>query len=207
MRVLLVAPPGAGKGTQAEKLASHYGVVHLSSGELLRQAVKAGTEVGEAATAYLSRGDLVPDDLIFDLMMGPVLDASRHGGYILDGFPRNLRQAEAAYRTAQLDTEIELQAVIYLTVSREELTRRLLARAQSEGRSDDSEDVIAHRFEVYATETEPLLAFYRGRGLVVEIDGAQEEERVFADIVGSFTTRGDDVDDELTIVHNRRGSL
>jgi adenylate kinase len=203
MRVLLVAPPGAGKGTQAEKLASHYGVVHLSSGELLRQAVKAGTELGEAASAYLSRGDLVPDDVIFDLMMGPVIDASRHGGYVLDGFPRNLRQAEAAYRTAQLDTQIELQAVISLTVSREELTRRLLARAQSEGRSDDSEEVIAHRFEVYATETEPLLAFYRGRGLVVEIDGEQDEERVFADIVGSFALRGNDVTGNLTIVRNR----
>ncbi|MFZ0249849.1 MAG: adenylate kinase [Acidimicrobiales bacterium] len=202
MRVLLVAPPGAGKGTQAEKLASHYGVVHLSSGELLRQAVKAGTELGIAASEYLRRGDLVPDDLIFDMMMGPVLDASRHGGYVLDGFPRNLRQAEAAYRTAQRDVEIELQAVINLTVSREELTRRLLARAEREGRSDDSEEVIAHRFEVYATETEPLLAFYRGRGLVVEINGEQDEERVFADIVGSFTLPGDG-EGVLTIVHDR----
>jgi adenylate kinase len=201
MRVLLVAPPGAGKGTQAEKLASYYGVVHLSSGELLRQAVRAGTELGNAASAYLRRGDLVPDDLIFDMMMGPVLDASRHGGYVLDGFPRNLRQAEAAYRTAQQEVEIELQAVIHLTVSPAELTRRLLARAQREGRSDDTEEVIAHRFEVYATETEPLLAFYRGRGLVVEINGEQDEERVFADIVGSFTLP-EDAEGELTIVHN-----
>jgi adenylate kinase len=203
MRVLLVAPPGAGKGTQAEKLAAHYGVVHLSSGELLRAAVNAGSQVGEAVSAYLRRGDLVPDDLIFDLMMGPILDASRHGGYVLDGFPRNLRQAEAAYRTAQQDAEIELQAVIHLAVSRPELTRRLLARALSEGRSDDSEEVIAHRFEVYATETEPLLSFYRGRGLVVEIDGEQSEEEVFADIVGSFTVRGDGSGDELVIAHNR----
>jgi adenylate kinase len=206
MRVLLVAPPGAGKGTQAEKLATRYGVVHLSSGDLLRQAVKAQTVLGEAAAEYLRRGDLVPDDVIFDMMMGPVLDASRHGGYVLDGFPRNLRQAEAAYQTAQQDEQIELQAVINLAVSREELTRRLIARAHSEGRSDDSEEVIAHRFEVYATETEPLLTFYRGRGLVVEIDGEQDEERVFADIVGSLTLHGDGSDGDLTIVHNRQGT-
>jgi adenylate kinase len=165
--------------------------------------VKAETELGNAASEYLRRGDLVPDDLIFEMMMGPVLDASRHGGYVLDGFPRNLRQAEAAYRTAQQDTEIELQAGIHLTVSREELTRRLLTRAQREGRSDDSEEVIAHRFEVYATETEPLLAFYRGRGLVVEIDGEQDEGQVFEDIVGSFTLREDGINEELTIVRNR----
>jgi adenylate kinase len=202
MRVLLVAPPGAGKGTQAEKLAFHYGVVHLSSGDLLRQQVKAGTVLGKAASEYLRRGDLVPDDLIFDMMMGPVLDASRHGGYVLDGFPRNLRQAEAAYQTAQQDERIELQAVIQLDVSREELTRRLVARALREGRSDDTESVIEHRFEVYATETEPLLAFYRGRGLVVTINGEQDEEQVFADIVRSFTIRGDATDGELLIADN-----
>jgi adenylate kinase len=206
MRVLLVAPPGAGKGTQAEKLATHYGVAHLSSGDRLRQEVKAGTELGEAASEYLRRGDLVPDDVIFDMMMGPVRDASRHGGYVLDGFPRNLRQAEAAYRTAQQDEEIELQAVISLAVSREELTRRLRARARSEGRSDDSEGVIAHRFEVYATETEPLLAFYRGRELVVEINGEQDEEQVFGDIVGSLAFRGDGSEGDLTIVHKRPGA-
>jgi adenylate kinase len=206
MRVLLVAPPGAGKGTQAEKLASHYGVVHLSSGERLRHEVNAETELGEAASEYLQRGDLVPDDLIFEMMMGPVLEASRHGGYVLDGFPRNLRQAEAAYQTAQQDAQIELQAVIRLDVSGEELTRRLLARAQIEGRSDDSEEVIAHRFQVYATETEPLLAFYRGRGLVVEINGEQDEERVFADIVRSFTIRDDMTDGDLTITDNQRES-
>jgi adenylate kinase len=186
MRVLLVAPPGAGKGTQATKLADYFGVVHLSSGDLLRQEVKAGTEIGKAASDYLQRGDLVPDELIFTMLVEPIVQASRHGGYVLDGFPRNLRQAESAYKLTEQVGGIELEAVVHLDVAREELTRRLLMRATRERRSDDSEEIIKHRFEVYAAETEPLLTFYRERGLVLEIDGEQDEEQVFSDIVSSF---------------------
>jgi adenylate kinase len=186
MRGLLVAPPGAGKGTQATKLADHFGVVHLSSGDLLRQEVKAGTEIGKAASGYLQRGDLVPDELIFTMLAESIVQASRHGGYVLDGFPRNLRQAEAAYKLTEQVGGIELEAVVHLDVAHEELTRRLLTREAREGRSDDSEKVITHRFEVYAAETEPLLTFYRERGLVLEIDGEQDEEQVFSDIVSSF---------------------
>ncbi len=186
MRVLFVAAPGAGKGTQATKLAEHYGIAHLSSGDLLRQEVKAGTEIGRTAAAYLQRGDLVPDELIFEMLVEPVIEASRHGGYVLDGFPRNLHQAEAAYQTAQQLEGIELQAVVHLDVTRDELMRRLLTRAERDGRSDDAKDVVTHRFEVYLVETEPLLAFYRDRGLVIEIDGDQDEEQVFADILRAF---------------------
>jgi len=186
MRVLLVAPPGAGKGTQAEKLADHYGVAHLSSGELLRQEVKAGTEIGNTAFKYLQRGDLVPDELIFEMLAERVIRASRDGGYVLDGFPRNLRQAETAYHTTKHVEGIELEAVVHLNVTPEELRRRLLTRAEREGRIDDSEAVVTHRFEVYVVETEPLLAFYRDRGLVLEINGEQDEQQVFSDIVRSF---------------------
>ena len=186
MRVLFVAAPGAGKGTQATKLAEHYGIAHLSSGDLLRQEVKAGTEIGRTAAAYLQRGDLVPDELIFEMLVEPVIEASRHGGYVLDGFPRNLHQAEAAYQTAQQLEGIELQAVVHLDVTRDELMRRLRTRAERDGRSDDAKDVVTHRFEVYLVETEPLLAFYRDRGLVIEIDGDQDEEQVFADILRAF---------------------
>jgi len=186
MRVLLVAPPGAGKGTQAEKLARHYQVAHLSSGELLRQEVEAGTEIGKQADDYLRRGDLVPDNLILTMLTEPIIEASRHGGYVLDGFPRNLRQAEAAYELTKHVGGIELEAVIHLEVSRAELRRRLLARAVHQGRSDDSEKVITHRFEVYTVETEPLLAFYRARNLVLDINGDQDEASVFAEIMGSF---------------------
>jgi adenylate kinase len=186
MRVLLVAPPGAGKGTQAEKLARHYGVAHLSSGELLRQEVKAGTEIGQQASDYLRRGDLVPDELIFTMLAASIVQASHEGGYVLDGFPRNLRQAQEAYALTKEVGGIELEAVIQLDVARGELRRRLLARAESEGRSDDAEEIITHRFEVYTVETEPLLAFYRARNLVLDINGEQDEEQVFADIVNAF---------------------
>lgn len=186
MRVLLVAAPGAGKGTQAEKLAAHYGVAHLSSGELLRQAVKDGTSIGKQASDDLQHGDLVPDELILTMLAEPIIEASRNGGYVLDGFPRNVRQAEAAYELTKQVGGIELEAVIHLEVAHDELQRRLLARAGYEGRSDDAADVVTHRFEVYTVETEPLLTFYRERHLVLEINGEQDEEQVFADIVRSY---------------------
>jgi adenylate kinase len=186
MRLLLIAPPGAGKGTQAEKLAAHYGIAHLSSGELLRQEVAEGTEIGRTAAAYLERGDLVPDDLVIAMIFGPALEAAKHGGFVLDGFPRSLGQAEEAYRMARQVEGVELQAVIHLQVSREELRRRLLARAATEARADDNEETILHRLDVYEAETRPLLAFYAGRGLVIDIDGEQPVDRVFADIVAAI---------------------
>ncbi len=182
MRLLLVASPGAGKGTQAVRLAAHYGIAHLSSGALLRAEVAKGSEIGRIAAEYMERGDLVPDELVIQMLTVPVLEASRNGGYVLDGFPRTLRQAEEAYAVAQQIEGIELQAVIHLKVSQEELRRRLLARADTEGRVDDTERGIARRFEVYDAETQPLFAFYAGRGILLEIDGAQDVERVFDDI-------------------------
>jgi adenylate kinase len=183
MRLLLVAPPGAGKGTQAAKLAAFYEIAHLSSGDLLRQEVAAETRIGRAAAAYLRRGDLVPDELVIEMLTTPVLEAIGNGGYVLDGFPRTLRQAEEAYRVAQQVEGIELQAVVHLAVSRQELRRRLLARAQREGRSDDTESVIEHRLEVFDTQTQPLLGFYAERGLVADINGEQSVDQVFTEIV------------------------
>ncbi len=182
MRLLLVAYPGAGKGTQAVRLAAHYGITHLSSGALLRAEVAKDSEIGRIAADYMERGDLVPDELVLQMLIAPVLEASRNGGYVLDGFPRTLRQAEEAYAVAQEIEGIELQAVIHLRVGHEELRRRLRARAGQEGRVDDTERGIEHRFEVYDAETKPLFAFYAGRGILLEIDGAQVVDRVFDDI-------------------------
>lgn len=182
MRLLLVAYPGAGKGTQAAKLASHYEIAHLSSGALLRDEVAQGTEIGRLVADYLERGDLVPDQLLFELLWARVLDAARNGGYVLDGFPRTVHQAEAAYSMAQGLEGITLQAVVYLRVSNEELHNRLRERADREGRSDDTEAGIARRFEVFDSQTQPLLGFYAKRGILVEIDGGQPVEEVFADI-------------------------
>ena len=120
VRLLLVAPPGAGKGTQATLLAGHYGIAHLSSGEVLRQEVAAGTKIGLVVADYLGRGDLAPDELVIEVLATHILDAAGKGGYVLDGFPRTLRQAEEAFRVAKQLEGVELQAVIHLVVSREE---------------------------------------------------------------------------------------
>jgi adenylate kinase len=183
MRLLLVAPPGAGKGTQAERLSANYGIAHLSSGELLRKEVAAGTPIGRSAAADLERGDLVPDDLVMEMLMGPIMEAANKGGYVLDGFPRTRRQAEEAYQMVQQVDGLELQAVIHLEVGRDELLRRLLGRSRREGRNDDTQVTINHRLDVYDAETEPLLGFYAGRGLVVDINGEQPIEKVFSDVV------------------------
>lgn len=183
MRLLMVAPPGAGKGTQASRLAAHYGIAHISSGDLFRKEVAAGTPIGREATAYLSRGDLVPDQLVLEMLAGPILEAAAGGGYVLDGFPRTLAQAEEAYRVAQQVSGIELQAVVHLEVGRAELRRRLLSRAGQEGRRDDTVAVIEHRLDVYDSETAPMIDFYAGRGLVVDIDGEMAVPEVFAAIV------------------------
>ena len=185
MRLLLVAYPGAGKGTQATKLAAHYGIAQLSSGELLRAEVTRGTRIGVLAADYLRRGDLVPDDLVFEMLSVPLLEAATNGGYVLDGFPRTLRQAEVAYSVAQEIKGIELQAVVYLRVGLDELLERLRARAVRQGRSDDDEITIAHRLEVFETQTEPLLGFYSHRGILLEINGEQPVEDVFGDITSA----------------------
>jgi adenylate kinase len=185
MRLLLVAYPGAGKGTQATKLAAHYGIAQLSSGELLRAEVTRGTRIGMLAADYLRRGDLVPDDLVFEMLSAPLLEAATNGGYVLDGFPRTLRQAEVAYSVAQEIKDIELQAVVYLRVGLDELLKRLRARALRQGRADDDEITIAHRLEVFETQTEPLLGFYSHRGILLEINGEQPVEDVFGDITNA----------------------
>ncbi len=164
----------------------------MSSGALLRAEVALGTRIGRIAADYLRRGDLVPDELVLEMLAGPVLEAAANGGYVLDGFPRTLRQAEDAYSVARQIEGIELQAVVHLSVSDKELRNRLQVRAEQEGRSDDSDDVIVHRFKVYDTETEPLLDFYRQRGLLVDIDGEQPVESVFADITAAIDTLGAD---------------
>ena len=188
MRLLMVAPPGAGKGTQAALLSGHYGIAHLSSGDLFRKEVAAGTAIGRIASGYLSRGDLVPDELVMQMLIGPVRRAVDAGGYVLDGFPRTVRQAEEAYAWARQEGGVELMAVVHLVVDRAELRRRMLARAASQGRTDDTEETIDHRLDVYDRETEPLIDYYSGRGLVVDIDGARAVDEVFADIVASIDT-------------------
>jgi adenylate kinase len=169
MRILLIGAPGSGKGTQAEQVAEHFGITHISSGDLLRQHVGEGSTIGKAAKEYVDRGDLVPDALVMDMLRKPVVAANESGGYVLDGFPRTVEQAQTAYATAR-DLGVAVQVAAFLDVPSDELVRRLLARSRG---NEDTEDVIAHRLEVYREHTLPMLDYYADREELVTVDGAQ----------------------------------
>jgi adenylate kinase len=179
MRLLLIGAPGAGKGTQADLLAERFGIAHISSGDLLREHVVDRTPLGLIAKAYVDKGDLVPDSVVMDMLRKPVVTAAEAGGYVLDGFPRTVDQAEASYAVVKA-LGVEVQAAIHLDVPRAELVRRLLARQRG---TDDSEAVINHRLQVYQEMTVPLLEYYAGREWMFIVDGAQPPDVVHEDIV------------------------
>lgn len=176
MRLLLIGAPGAGKGTQAERLAARFGIAHISSGDLLRQHVRDQTSLGRAVKSYLDRGDLVPDGLVMSMLRKPVLAATR--GYVLDGFPRTIEQAKASYAVVRT-LGAEVQAAIHLDVPRNELMRRLNARGRG---AEDAEAVIEHRLDVYQARTVPLLHYYAGREWMFTVDGARPPDTVHEDI-------------------------
>jgi adenylate kinase len=179
MRLLLIGAPGAGKGTQAGLLAARLGITHISSGDLLRQHVRDLTPLGQQVRAYVDKGDLVPDSLVMDMLRKPVVAAAKSGGYVLDGFPRTVQQAEASYAVVR-ELGVEVQAAVHLDVPADELVRRLLARGRG---SDDTREVIEHRLQVYQEMTVPLLEYYAGREWMFVVDGARPAEAVHADIV------------------------
>ncbi len=183
-RILFLGPPGAGKGTQAARLARALGVPHISTGDMLRQAVSEGTELGKRADAIMKAGDLVPDDLVVAMVQERLGKEDAACGYLLDGFPRNVTQAEAL-DAATGGTAVEV--TILLDVSEDELVARLLSRAGELGRADDNEDTIRTRQRIYREETEPLIGYYPARGVsVIPIDGLGTIEDVFARIVSSL---------------------
>jgi adenylate kinase len=182
MRLLLIGAPGSGKGTQAAKLAERFGIAHISSGDLLRRHVQEQTALGRTFKAYLDRGDLVPDGLVMDMLRKPVVAAVEAGGYVLDGFPRTVEQAQASFPTARA-LGAEVQAAIHLDVPSEELVRRLLARGRG---SDDTEAVIERRLQVYLDKTVPLLEYYADREWMFAVDGTQAPDDVHEDIVAGL---------------------
>jgi adenylate kinase len=179
VRLLLIGAPGAGKGTQAERLARRFGIAHISSGDLLRQHVKDHTSIGQTIKSYLDHGDLVPDGVVMDMLRKPVVAAALAGGYVLDGFPRTVEQAKASFPTAHA-LGVEVQVAVHLDVTRAELVRRLLARRRG---AEDTETVIERRLQVYLDKTVPLLDYYADREWMFTVDGAQSPDAVHADIV------------------------
>ena len=179
-KILFLGPPGAGKGTQAALLAETLEVPHISSGAMLREAVADGTELGRKAEAIMAAGDLVPDDLVVAMIGERLAREDARNGYILDGFPRNVAQAEALI-AALGDGAID--AMLLFEVDEDELVERLLERAQ-EGRADDDEETIRRRFQVYREETEPLINAYADR--VVPVDGMGTIDEVFDRVKGAL---------------------
>jgi adenylate kinase len=182
MRVIMLAPPGAGKGTQSGRIAARYSVPHISSGELFREETARQTALGKRLRAYLEAGDLVPDDLVLTLVKDRVVAAAgKNGGYVLDGFPRTLAQAEAAAEIGR-ETHTSAQAAIYLDVPPDVVIARIAGRGEQ--RADDSETVARHRFDVYTRSTRPLVGYYAKRGILITIDGSPPagvvSEQIFA---------------------------
>jgi adenylate kinase len=185
VRLVLLGAPGSGKGTQGDVLARHFDVPHVSSGDLLRTHVALDTELGRAVAGHVARGELVPDDLVLAAVGDAVAAAHGTGGYILDGFPRTLAQAERAYAIAA-PAGLTAERVLYLAVPDDEARRRLAGRAAA-GRKDDADPkAIERRLQVFHDQTEPLLEYYRGRDILTTIDASRPPDEVSAAIFAAL---------------------
>lgn len=183
MRVLMIAPPGAGKGTQAERISAHFGVPHIATGDLLREHVARGTDIGVQVGDYLDEGELVPDEIVLEMAKEAVEQAKRDGGgYVLDGIPRTLTQARALYELA-VDLDMTAHVALSLQVQESELVRRLLARAAAQQRSDDTEEVIRRRLAVFQEVTRPIIDWYGERGILVSVDAERPIDDVAREIL------------------------
>jgi adenylate kinase len=191
MRMVLVGPPAAGKGTQAGRLVDRFGGVHIATGDILRSNADRGTELGRTASRYMDRGELVPDDVMIDMVLERLGEGDCAGGFVLDGFPRTVPQAEAlGKRLDELGRPLDV--VVSLQVGEDELRERLAARAEEQDRAEDEdEDAIARRLELFDRETEPLLDFYDGKGLLVSVDAEGDVDEVTGRIAAALDGRGD----------------
>lgn len=218
MRVILLGPPGAGKGTQAKMLSERYGVPQISTGDILRAAVAAGTPLGKEAKAYMDRGALVPDEVVIGIARDRLAEPDCRGGYLLDGFPRTVAQAEALTRMLR-DLGAPLPSVVSLDVAEGELVRRLSGRRTCQGcgepfhvefhpprvegtcdkctgtliqREDDREETIRRRLQVYREQTEPLIGYYKTQGLLKTVNGLGETGEIFGRISSTLEGRGNE---------------
>jgi adenylate kinase len=178
MNLILLGPPGAGKGTQGHRLSERYNIPEISTGDILRSAVHKGTPLGREAKSYMDRGALVPDEVMIGIIRERLGQDDTERGFILDGFPRTVAQAEALSRLSE-EQQRPIEHVISIAVPQEELLQRLAERRQLEGRQDDTDEAIRHRLEVYERETAPLIDYYRRQGLLRCIVGLGTIDEIF----------------------------
>lgn len=188
-RLLLIGMPGAGKGTQAERLSEAFGIPAISTGDIFRHNVRNETELGKQAKAFMDRGEYVPDSLTNALVRDRLSHADAAEGFLLDGYPRTADQVVELDDILSSHSQ-KLDAVVMLTADVDEVVRRLLNRAIEQGRADDTEEVIRRRLEVYEEQTAPLVSVYAARDLVVTVDGLGEVAEVTARIVDALAERG-----------------
>jgi adenylate kinase len=180
MRLVLLGPPGAGKGTQAALLSEDYNIPVVATGVIFRANIRQGTELGTIAGQYIDRGDLVPDDVVIAMVMDELTAPGASDGFLLDGFPRTVAQAEALDRRLRRPSvpQQPLDAALNFEITEDELFRRLVTRAEQQHRSDDSEEIIRHRLEVYHEKTEPLINYYEAQRTLLRVDGMGSIEEV-----------------------------
>lgn len=192
LNLVLFGAPGSGKGTQSEKIIDRYGLYHISTGEVLRKQIKDGTELGKIADSYISKGHLIPDDLMLDILRQELKSLPNNcKGVIFDGFPRTIPQAiELEKLLAEHGTE--LTGVVGLEVPEEELVARMIKRGRETGRADDNIDTILNRLKVYHDQTEPLKEHYLGKGSYMQIDGLGDVNSIFSSILTKIEGRNKD---------------
>jgi adenylate kinase len=181
--LILFGPPGSGKGTQSARIAEKYNLVHTSTGDIFRKEIRNGSPLGLKVQGIIEKGELVPDDLLVDILRAALKRSadSTFDGFVLDGFPRTIRQAEDLDMLLK-ETGVTVSLVLALDVNEEEVVTRLLKRAQQEGRKDDTEDVIRNRMKVYHAQTHPLMEYYAKQGKFVSLHGVGSIDDIFADI-------------------------